>query len=122
MHDADIVRRRPARYSPPGPPRTDTLPGNGARPAGGGTLSGVPPDRATALAEDPTSTRQSRAATTAVVVGVLAIPFGLLVYPGMLLGLVAVGCGLAGLVTTRGGRRPGRGRAGAGLVAGLLAL
>lgn len=94
-----------------------------ARPtAGRGTLSAVPPDRATALAEDPTSTRQSRAATAALVIGVLAIPFGLLVYPGLLLGLVAVGCGVTGLVATRGGRRPGRGRAGAGLVAGVLAL
>ena len=52
----------------------------------------------------------------------LAIPFGLLVYPGLLLGLVAVGCGAAGLVTSRGGRRPGRGRAAAGLVAGIVAL
>jgi len=56
------------------------------------------------------------------VTGVLAIPFGLLVYPGLLLGLVAVGCGAAGLVASRGGRRPGRGRAAAGLVAGLVAL
>jgi hypothetical protein len=74
------------------------------------------------LAEDPPLTRPSRVATVALVIGVLAIPFGLLVYPGVLLGLAAVGCGAAGLVTTRGGHRPGRGRAAAGLVAGLVAL
>jgi hypothetical protein len=66
--------------------------------------------------------RQSRTATTALVVGVLAIPFGLLVYPGLALGAVAIGCGLAGLVITRGDRAFGRGRAGAGLVAGLVAV
>ncbi len=82
----------------------------------------MPSDRAAALAEETTSTRPSRAATAALVIGVLAIPFGLLVYPGLLLGLVAVGCGAAGLVTSRGGRRPGRGRAAAGLVAGVVAL
>jgi hypothetical protein len=82
----------------------------------------VPSNRAPVLAENPTSTRPSRAATAALMIGVLAIPLGLLVYPGLLLGLVAVGCGATGLVATRGGRRPGRGRAGAGLVAGVLAL
>lgn len=66
--------------------------------------------------------RQSRAATAALVVGILAIPFGLLVYPGILLGLVAVICGIVGLVVTRGDRAFGRGRAGFGLVAGLVAV
>ena len=66
--------------------------------------------------------RPSRVATAALVVGVLAIPFGLLVYPGLVLGAVAVACGLAGLVITRGDRALGRGRAGFGLVAGLVAL
>jgi hypothetical protein len=66
--------------------------------------------------------RQSRAATAALLIGVLAIPCGLLVYPGLLLGLVAVTCGALGLLVTRGGRALGRGRAGAGLLAGLVAL
>jgi len=66
--------------------------------------------------------RQSRVATAALVVGVLAIPFGLLVYPGLLLGVVAMVCGVAGLLATRGGRALGRARAAAGLVAGLVAL
>lgn len=80
-------------------------------------------DRAQTLAEDtPDWPRQSRVATASLVVGVLAIPFGLLVYPGLLLGVVAVGCGLVGLVLTRRGRALGKARAGAGLVAGLVAL
>jgi hypothetical protein len=66
--------------------------------------------------------RPSRVATSALVMGILAIPFGLLVYPGLLLGTAAVVCGLAGLVITRGDRALGRGRAGFGLVAGLVAL
>lgn len=66
--------------------------------------------------------RPSRTATSALVVGILAIPFGLLVYPGLLLGVVAVGLGLAGLVITRGDRAHGRGRAGVGVVAGLVGL
>lgn len=66
--------------------------------------------------------RQSRVATAALVIGVLAIPFGLLVYPGLLLGVAAVVCGAAGLVITRGDRALGRGRAGVGVVAGLVAL
>lgn len=66
--------------------------------------------------------RQSRVATAALVIGVLAIPFGLLVYPGLLLGVLALGCGLVGLPLTRNGRALGRGRAVAGLVAGLVAL
>ena len=79
-------------------------------------------DRAADLADEPVSTRPSRAATAALVIGVLAIPFGLLVYPGLLLGLIAVGCGAVGLTASRGGRRPGRGRAAAGVVAGIVAL
>ena len=55
-------------------------------------------------------------------VGILAIPFGLLVYPGLLLGALAVGLGLIGLVLTRGDRAFGRARAGVGLAAGLVAL
>lgn len=66
--------------------------------------------------------RTSRVATAALVVGILAIPFGLLVYPGLLLGTIAVGLGLAGLVITRGDRAFGRGRAGVGVVAGLVGL
>ena len=66
--------------------------------------------------------RPSRVATTALVLGILAIPFGLLVYPGLVLGTVAVVCGALGLVATRRGRALGRARAGAGLVAGLVAL
>ena len=66
--------------------------------------------------------KQSRVATAALVIGVLAMPFGLLVYPGLLLGTIAVGCGAVGLLVTRGGRALGRGRAGAGLAAGLVGL
>lgn len=80
-------------------------------------------DRAPSLAEPAVEPpRQSRLATTSLVVGVLAIPFGLLVYPGLLLGLVAVLCGAGGLLATRAGRALGRARAAAGLVAGLVAL
>jgi hypothetical protein len=107
---------------PPVHCRSDTLPARRHGAPGEGTLSAVPSDPAPTLTEDPPLTRPSRVATVAVVVGVLAIPFGLLVYPGLLLGLVAVGCGAAGLVVTRKGQRPGRGRAAAGLVAGLVAL
>lgn len=64
----------------------------------------------------------SRTATSALVVGILALPFGLLVYPGVLLGAAAVGLGLIGLVLTRGDRALGRGRAAVGIVAGLVAL
>ena len=66
--------------------------------------------------------RQSRLATAALVLGILAIPFGLLVYPGVLLGAVAVVCGALGLLATRRDRAFGRARAGIGLVAGLVAL
>ena len=66
--------------------------------------------------------RPSRAATAALVLGLLAVPLGLLVYPGILLGLLAVVCGAVGLVVTRRGRALGRARAGIGLVAGLVAL
>lgn len=81
------------------------------------------------IAHDPTLAedarrfpRQSRLATSALVVGILAIPFGLLVYPGLLLGAVAVVLGAIGLILTRGDRAFGRARAGVGLVAGLVAL
>jgi hypothetical protein len=66
--------------------------------------------------------RPSRTATAALVLGILAVPLGLLVYPGILLGVVAVICGAAGLLVTRRGRALGRARAGIGLVAGLVAL
>ncbi len=66
--------------------------------------------------------RPSRLATSALVTGIVALPFALLVYPGLLFGAAAVGLGLAGLVVTRGDRAYGRGRAGVGLVAGLVAL
>ena len=66
--------------------------------------------------------RQSRLATAALVLGMLAIPFGLLVYPGVLLGAVAVVCGALGLFATRRDRAFGRARAGIGLVAGVVAL
>jgi hypothetical protein len=84
----------------------------------------VSSDPVTAPREETTGwpPRTSRAATAALVLGVLAIPFGLLVYPGLLLGVLAVGCGLLGLFLTRGGRALGRGRAAAGLVAGLVGL
>jgi len=66
--------------------------------------------------------RQSRLATAALVLGMLAIPFGLLVYPGVLLGAVAVVCGALGLFATRRDRAFGRARAGIGVVAGVVAL
>ena len=66
--------------------------------------------------------RQSRLATAALVLGILAIPFGLLVYPGVLLGAVAVVCGALGLLVPRRDRAFGRARAGIGLVAGVVAL
>ena len=84
---------------------------------------------AVSIAPDPTRAapdagwpRQSRVATAALVTGIVALPLGLLVDPGLALGVVAIGCGLAGLVATRGGRAFGRGRAGFGLVAGLVAV
>jgi hypothetical protein len=89
------------------------------------TLSAVSSEPAAELddrADTATTPRQSRIATAALVTGVVAIPFGLLVYPGLLLGVLAVGFGLAGLVVTRDGRALGRGRAYGGLVAGLVAL
>jgi len=83
----------------------------------------VSSDRAPSLTEPAVEPpRQSRLATVALVVGVVGIPFGLLVYPGLVLGLVAVVCGAAGLLATRGGRALGRARAAAGLVTGLVAL
>lgn len=88
------------------------------------TLAAVSSDPVAPPLEDTTGwpPRTSRAATTALVLGILGIPFGLLVYPGLLLGLLAVGCGLVGLVATRDDRALGRGRAAAGVVAGLVAL
>jgi hypothetical protein len=82
----------------------------------------IEPDLAGGATRAPRWPRQSRVATTALVLGLLAIPFGLLVYPGVLLGAVAVICGALGLVATRGDRALGRSRAGVGLVAGLVAL
>jgi hypothetical protein len=70
----------------------------------------------------PSWPRPSKVATTALVLGILAVPFGLLVYPGVLLGALAVLFGLAGLIVTRGDRALGRAKAGVGLVAGLVAL
>jgi hypothetical protein len=82
----------------------------------------IEPDPAGGATRAPRWPRQSRVATTALVLGILAIPFGLLVYPGVLLGAVAVTCGALGLIATRGDRALGRSRAGVGLVAGLVAL
>lgn len=86
----------------------------------------MPSEPAADLDDDRADTaatpRQSRAATAALVTGVVAIPFGLLVYPGVLLGVVAIGFGIAGLIITRDGRALGRGRAYGGLVAGLVAV
>ncbi len=87
-----------------------------------GTLWAVPFDHPATLTEAAAPPRPSRVATAALVTGILALPFGLLVYPGLLLGAVAVGCGVTGLVRTRGGRALGRARAAAGLVAGVVAL
>lgn len=98
-------------------------PAGRARGRRGGTLGGVSIDPGPVRAEPSADwPRPSRVATAALVMGILAIPFGLLVYPGLLFGVVAVGLGLAGLVITRGDRAFGRGRAGVGLVAGLVAL
>lgn len=82
----------------------------------------IEPDLAAGATRAPHWPRQSRLATAALVLGILAVPFGLLVYPGVLLGAVAVICGVLGLVATRGDRALGRARAGVGLVAGLVAL
>jgi hypothetical protein len=79
-------------------------------------------DLAAGATRAPHWPRQSRLATTALVLGILAIPLGLLVYPGLLLGTVAVLFGGLGLYATRGDRALGRARAGVGLVAGLVAL
>jgi hypothetical protein len=66
--------------------------------------------------------RRSRSAVAALVLGVLAIPLVLAPYLGALAGLLAVGCSLAGLVSTRRGRAAGRGMAVAGLVSGLVGM
>jgi hypothetical protein len=79
-------------------------------------------DAASGATRAPHWPRRSRVATAALVLGILAIPLGLLVYPGVLLGAVAVICGVLGLVATRRDRAFGRARAGIGLVAGLVAL
>jgi hypothetical protein len=66
--------------------------------------------------------RSSGVAIAALVLGVLSIPLAFTIYLGLLVGLLAVVLGVAGLVITRGGRRTGRGMAAAGLVTGLLGL
>lgn len=66
--------------------------------------------------------RRSGIAIAALVLGVLAIPLAFTIYLGVLVGLLAVALGVAGLVSTRGGRRSGRGMAVAGLITGLLGL
>jgi hypothetical protein len=66
--------------------------------------------------------RTSGIAITALVFGVLSIPLAFAIYLGLLVGLLAVALGVAGLVVTRGGRLAGRGMAVAGLVTGLLGL
>lgn len=65
---------------------------------------------------------RSRTAVAALVLGVLAIPLVLAPYLGALAGLLAVGCSLAGLVSTRRGQAAGRGMAVAGLVSGLVGV
>ena len=95
----------------------------GTRPASRHTVAvSIEPDLDVGATRAPRWPRQSRVATTALVLGILAIPFGLLVYPGVLLGAVAVICGALGLIATRRDRALGRARAGVGLVAGLVAL
>jgi hypothetical protein len=101
----------------------DTPPASAPGRTRGGTLCPVSLDPDPVRAEHADRfPRQSRLATAALVVGILAIPFGLLVYPGLLLGAVAVVLGAAGLIVTRGDRAYGTARAGVGLVAGLVAL
>jgi hypothetical protein len=103
--------------------RADTPPASTAGRPYGGTLVAVSIDSDLAGATRvPHWPRQSRVATTALVLGILAIPFGLLVYPGLLLGGIAVLLGAAGLLLTRRDRALGKARAGVGLVAGLVAL
>ena len=59
----------------------------GTRPASRHTVAvSIEPDLDAGATRAPRWPRQSRVATTALVVGILAIPFGLLVYPGVLLG------------------------------------
>jgi hypothetical protein len=66
--------------------------------------------------------RRSGVAIAALVLGVLSIPLSFTIYLGLLVGLLGVGLGVAGLVATRAGRRSGRGMALAGLVTGLIGL
>jgi hypothetical protein len=73
-------------------------------------------------AEPARPVRRSAIAIAALVLGVLSIPLAFTIYLGLLVGLLAVGLGVAGLIVTRGGRRSGRGMAMAGLVTGLLGL
>jgi uncharacterized membrane protein HdeD (DUF308 family) len=65
---------------------------------------------------------RSGIAIAALVLGVLSIPLAFTIYLGLLVGLLAVVLGVTGLVTTRGGRRSGRGMATAGLITGLVGL
>ena len=51
-------------------------------------------DAASGATRAPHWPRRSRIATAALVLGILAIPLGLLVYPGVLVGAVAVICGV----------------------------
>ena len=88
----------------------------GTRPASRHTVAvSIEPDLYRGATRAPHWPRQSRVATTALVLGILAIP-------GVLLGAVAVVCGALGLIATRRDRALGRARAGVGLVAGLVAL
>jgi hypothetical protein len=123
--DQQRLGHRPGPLPHRHPTRLCVSPGCLAAAAGRAcTLSAVSSEFAAPPVEDTTGwpPRQSRVATAALVLGVLAIPFGLLVYPGLLLGVLAVGFGVVGLTLTGRGRALGRARAAAGLVAGLVAL
>src|SRR5439155_4123918 len=73
-------------------------------------------------ASEPWPPRRSRAALSALVVGVLSIPLALTVYLGMLAGVVALVFGTVGVLATRRGPRTGRGMAVAGVATGLVGL
>jgi hypothetical protein len=66
--------------------------------------------------------RRSRAAVTALVLGVLAIPLCFTVYVGALLGLAGLVVGICALTITRRRELTGRGMAVAGTVCALLGL
>jgi uncharacterized membrane protein HdeD (DUF308 family) len=83
-------------------------------------LPARPPEQEPAAPAGPV--RRSGIAIAALALGVLSIPLAFTIYVGLLIGLLAVALGVAGLVATRGGRRSGRGMATAGLVTGLLGL